>query len=115
MCNKVLATDIVFLLDTSSGVGISNFRKMLDFVRNIIKAFDVDNRITRVSVITYDADARLDIKLSDHNTESNLLDAISNLVYGNGEFTRIDKALILANEEAFSVSNGARNGVRKVG
>lgn len=109
VCNKALATDIVFLLDTSSGVGIDNFQVMLEYVRNIVQAFDVDNFLTRVGVITYDADARLDIPLSAYNRESDLLDAIYNLRYENGEFTRIDLALDLASKEAFLEENGARS------
>ena len=39
---------------------------------------------------------------------------ISALKYGNGEATRIDRALLLAGKEGFAERNGARSGVNKV-
>ena len=50
MCDNVLATDIVFVIDTSSSVTHENFHKMKDFVSNIVRNFDVDAQLTRVSV-----------------------------------------------------------------
>ena len=114
VCNYVLATDIVFLMDTSSGVGEANFAKMKDFVKNIIRSFDVDNKLTRVSVITFDRDAKLVIKLLDHNSMSPLLANLASIPYSSGPHTRMDKALLLAHSEAFTEKNGARDGVNRV-
>ena len=50
VCDNVLATDIVFVIDTSSSVTHENFHKMKDFVSNIVRNFDVDAQLTRVSV-----------------------------------------------------------------
>ena len=74
VCDSVLATDIIFVLDTSSGVGEENFNKMKEFLETIVKSFDIDNLLTRVGVITFDVDSRLDIKLNAHNNERSLLD-----------------------------------------
>lgn len=113
ICDDALTTDIVFLIDTSSSVGSENFSKMKVFIDNIVQKFDVNNQLTRVSVVTYDTDARLNIKLSDHNQLTALTDAIRTLSYASGDATRIDKALILAHKEALTETNGARPGVRK--
>lgn len=87
---------------------------MKSFIRSIVEKFDIDNQLTRAGVITYDSDARLDIKLSDYNAMRPLLDEITALPYAEGKATRIDKALIMASDEAFTEKNGARPGVRKV-
>lgn len=113
LCDNVLATDIVFVLDTSSSVGHENFHKMKRFVQNIVSSFDVDNQLTRVSIITYDETAVLQIPLSRHNSLNTLLENIDRLRYGNGQATRTDKALLLAKNEGFAERNGARDGVNK--
>jgi len=110
----VLATDVAFLLDTSSGIGKANFDKMKQFVTKIIQTFDVDNQLSRVSVVAYDEFARLEIKLSDFNTEEKLLEKIQRLEYYAGKATRIDMALTMASNSVFLEENGARLGVNKV-
>ena len=114
VCDSVLAVDILFVLDTSSGVGQENFNKMLQFVKEIIKVFDVNNQMTRVSVITYDSDARLVIRFTDYNNIDRLNTAIDAIQYVNGRQTRIDKALLLAGSAAYLSSNGGRDGYNKV-
>ena len=114
VCDSILAADFVFLLDTSSGVGKANFAKMQEFVSRIVENFDMDSLMSKFSVITYDTQARLDIKLSDFSTETAFLQRLNELEYGAGKATRIDFALVKAKEEAFSIENGARDNVKKV-
>ena len=114
VCNNVLATDVMFLLDTSSGVGRDNFEKMKVFMKNIINSFDIDNQMTRVGVMTYDVDARIDIKLSEYNNKEALFERVDRLTYYSGELTRIDKALMMASSTAFSEENGGRKDRNKV-
>ena len=114
MCDNVLATDIVFVIDTSSSVGHDNFHKMREFIKDIVRAFDVDNQLTRVGVVTFDETAQLLIPLSRHNSLRTLLEGIDRLRYGNGYATRTDKALMMARDQAFAEINGARPTVNKV-
>lgn len=114
VCNNVLATDVIFLLDTSSGVGRANFDKMKVFMKNIINSFDIDNQMTRVGIMTYDVDARIDIKLSDYNNQAALFERIDRLPYYSGELTRIDRALMMVSDTAFSEENGGRRDRNKV-
>ena len=87
---------------------------MKQFLDKIVNSFDIDNLLTRVGVVTFDEDARYDIKLNAYNTEADLLEGIRQLSFGDGKSTRIDKALLLAGTEGFSEKNGARPGVNKV-
>ena len=109
-----MAADVVFLLDTSSGVGKENFAKMKEFVRRIVTTFEMDSLMTQCSVITYDTEARLDIRLSDFKSEETFLEKLEKLEYNAGKATRIDYALVMANDEAFAPENGAREDVKKV-
>ena len=104
----------MFLLDTSSGVGRENFDKMKVFMKNIISSFDIDNQMTRVGILTYDVDARIDIKLSDYNNKAALFERIDRLPYYSGELTRIDRALMMVSNTAFSEENGGRKDRNKV-
>jgi len=113
LCDNVLATDIVFVVDTSSSVGHDNFHQMKLFIKSIVSSFDVDNQLTRVAIITFDETAVLQIPLARHNALQTLLDNIDRLRYGNGLATRTDKALLLAMRDGFAEKNGARGGVNK--
>ncbi|XP_065643580.1 uncharacterized protein LOC100214647 isoform X2 [Hydra vulgaris] len=107
LCDKVLQTDMLFLLDSSGSVGDENFDKMKEFVKSIVLKFDVDNQLTRVGIIKFDSDAEITIQLSDHKSLKDLLNDIDSIRYTEGIQTRIDKALERA-MEAFSEKNGGR-------
>lgn len=114
VCDSGLATDIVFLLDSSSGVGAENFDKMKTYVKRIVRSFDVDNQMSRFSVVSYDSYARVNIKFADQYSEAKLLDDIDGIRYNGGQSTRTDKALSVTYTDAFSEAYGARVGVKRV-
>lgn len=87
---------------------------MKTYVKRIVRSFDVNNQLSRFSVLTYDSFARLNIKFADHNSEAELLDNIDTLRYNGGQSTRTDKALFVASNDAFSEEYGARIGVKRV-
>ena len=45
--------DMVIILDASTSVTASNFKKMLDFCKNIIRNADIDAGYVRVGVLIY--------------------------------------------------------------
>ena len=79
-----------------------------------MKSFDVDNQLTRVSILTYGNSARLLIKFSDYNNEADLLNAIKDISHQRTRFADINGALELTLNQALTERNGARNSVRKV-
>lgn len=107
MC-VVDSLDIVFIVDFSSSVGEESFQKMLMFISNITKTFDIRENGVRVGVITYSNEAEHPIHLNDHFTKSALLSAISSITYEPDQFTRITSALTAARTIAFTEANGAR-------
>lgn len=90
---------------------MENFDKMKTFVKSIVSSFDVDNLLTRVSVITYDSNARLDIAFTDYRTQEPLLQRIEELRFVGGESSRMDLALKKASDTIFSGDDKARRKV----
>ncbi|XP_033637046.1 sushi, von Willebrand factor type A, EGF and pentraxin domain-containing protein 1-like isoform X1 [Asterias rubens] len=88
--------DLVFLVDSSSSVGITNFFNELKFVRKLLAGFEVAEWATRVAVITFASRHRVVVNI-DHLSEPNvtkhkcsLLGAeLPSITYvGGGTFTR---------------------------
>lgn len=51
--------DIVFLIDSSSSVGKSNFRSELKFVTKFLSDFNVSFNYTRVSIVTFSSQEKI--------------------------------------------------------
>lgn len=51
--------DIVFLIDSSSSVGKSNFRSELKFVTKFLSDFNVSVNYTRVSIVTFSSQEKI--------------------------------------------------------
>ncbi len=50
--------DVVIAMDGSGSIEKENFYKMLDFVKEMVEALDVDTG-TRISLMTYSTDASI--------------------------------------------------------
>lgn len=61
--------DIVFLIDSSSSVGKSNFRSELRFVIKFLSDFNVSYNYTRVSIVTFSSQEKIVCKI--HNESQN--------------------------------------------
>ena len=69
--------DVAFLLDSSGSIGADNWPKILDFVKDIVKRFDIDPYHTQVGVITYGNQAGLNFDLKQYSSMDDILGAIS--------------------------------------
>ncbi|XP_059162207.1 uncharacterized protein LOC131945194 [Physella acuta] len=107
LCRKA---DILFIIDSSSSIGYSNYSKQLEFVRRMTTFFPLDADNVRFSVIVFATDAVLAIRFNDFYDHMSLTRAIQNLTYV-GAATNTYKALQLAQSSAFTKANGARDGV----
>ena len=88
-CNKSIA-DIIFALDTSASVSMSEFKTMLYFVKKIIQTFDIGQDNVRVGVVTYSGRAVLQFHLNKYSNMNQLLDAISRVKYLAGSTNTAD-------------------------
>jgi len=112
-CQK--SADIYFLLDSSSSVYILDFQnRMLSFVRDMVSAFRISPRDTRVGVVTF-SDHVVDVfGLSEYTDVDSLLQAIRpdavKYLAGNTNTGDAIKHVI----GKFSEVGGARSGVAQV-
>ncbi|XP_066936885.1 serine-rich adhesin for platelets-like, partial [Clytia hemisphaerica] len=101
--------DLGFVIDESGSISFDDFRKSIDFVRNITQYFTIATARTRVSLITYGTDAVLHFKFNDDagSDQSTFLDYIST-INGRGGNTNTYAALKMSNLEMFNTENGDR-------
>ena len=88
-----------------------DYQKLKDFTKAIASSFTEGGPVA--GVITFSTDAEISIKLSDHQQHNSFNDAVDNIPL-MGRTTRTDKALRLAQNELFTLANGARQGIPKV-
>ncbi|NWS22712.1 VITRN protein, partial [Pachyramphus minor] len=105
VCSKTClnSADIGFVIDGSSSVGTSNFRTVLQFVANISKEFEISDTDTRVGVVQYTYEQRLEFSFDKYSTKEDVLSAIKRINYWSGG-TSTGAAISYASEQLFSKS-----------
>lgn len=61
--------DVGFIIDGSGSIENAhkgNYKKVLQFVENVVKAFEVSKGKTHIGIISYDHDAKVGINLVGH-------------------------------------------------
>nr|XP_018670279.1 sushi, von Willebrand factor type A, EGF and pentraxin domain-containing protein 1 isoform X1 [Ciona intestinalis] len=102
--------DIIFIMDSSTSIGLQNWVLMKSFVTDMISAFDVSADGTRVAVFRYNrgVDRRSQILFNRFiNDKSGLITAVENIPY-NGSGTWIGRALQYAQDHVLRYRNGNR-------
>ncbi|XP_016355801.1 vitrin [Sinocyclocheilus anshuiensis] len=105
VCSKTClnANDIAFVIDGSSSVGTGNFRTVLQFVANVTQEFEISDTDTRVGIIQYTYEQRLEFTFGQHNNKADLLNAIKRINYWSGG-TSTGAAITYAADQLFSKS-----------
>ncbi|XP_053405850.1 collagen alpha-1(XII) chain-like [Mercenaria mercenaria] len=93
--------DLVFVVDSSGSVGPENFLKMKEFMKQTIKVFDIGDDFTRVAVITFSSNAKLEFELNTYNSSQDVLKAVDNIAYTQGG-TNTGEALELLRLQGFN-------------
>lgn len=105
--------DLGFLVDGSGSIemyGKGNFRKCLDFVKSLTRAFVISPTETRVGVILFSSRSELQFNFKTYSTQDDIEKAIDAIQYPrNLTFTGL--ALTMAQDKLF---NDARAGVPHV-
>jgi uncharacterized protein with von Willebrand factor type A (vWA) domain len=101
------AADIVFLLDSSNSIWENDFRLQLDFVQNIVDAFEIGNNNIQVGVLTFSDKLRLDFHVGQHDNHKELKEAVRDIPYLGGG-TDTGNAIKFARKYMFTDSVGAR-------
>lgn len=109
----LIPMDLAFLLDSSSNAGEVGYQAQKDFVKLVSRSLPISLTGSRVGVISYNAEACVDVTFQEYSNANGLQAAIDVLKFKGGG-SRIDKALDLALDGLFSVKGGARLGIPKV-
>lgn len=87
-------------MDASGSIGLENFEKVKQFIKQVVQTFDVDPQYTRVALIEYSTNARIEFKLNEYGNLTMLLDAVDNINYSGGG-TATSDAIELMRKEGF--------------
>lgn len=102
---------MAFLVDSSGSIGRRNWGKMTQFLKDMVKAFNVGPDKTHIAIVAYSSNAVLEFKFDrlkgSQVTEAGYNRLIDGIRFQRG-FTFIDKALMLADEQVFQISAGMR-------
>lgn len=109
--------DLGFIIDSSGSIGRSNWAKLKTFVKDIVGQFEVAPDKTHIAAIAFSTKAKEVLRFNTLRGSDINADEVNNLIDGmkwQRGFTRIDLALLLADNSMFTADAGMRIGVRKV-
>ena len=86
---------------------------MLSFISNILDAFSIGEQETRIGLVTFSTNAKLEIPLDRYYDANELKDVVLSLKLIGGE-TNTGKALHIARTECFNSNYGGRTGVPNI-
>ncbi|XP_047184536.1 collagen alpha-1(XII) chain isoform X3 [Scophthalmus maximus] len=111
---KGAKADVVFLIDGSWSIGEESFTKVVQFVSNVISAFDVVGPSgMQVSFVQYSDNAKTEFRLNAYQDKGVAMSSLHHIRYRGGN-TKTGVALKHTYEKAFSSENGMRRNVPKV-
>lgn len=109
--------DVAFLIDSSGSISRRNWKRLLEFVKSAVEAFDVSPSGSHVAVVSYSSYAvvgfRFNSLAGDKLNPKELNKLVDRIKHQRG-YTYTDRALLLADKELFSERGGMRQEVRKV-
>ena len=100
---------MVFVIDTSGSIGLSNFQMIRNFVANITTELIQKYPRSAVGVILYSVGASISFNLQSYTNLNPLVSAIYQLPYSNGGRTDTAEALTLLLSSAQDGRLGLRN------
>ncbi|XP_019719267.1 collagen alpha-6(VI) chain isoform X3 [Hippocampus comes] len=106
-CAKATVADVVFLVDGSSSIGISNFQEVRGFLRSVVSGFDVGPDKVRVGLAQYANEPFQEFLLKDHMDKKSLLAALDKFPYRAGG-TETGKAIDFIRTQFFTEGAGSR-------
>ena len=109
--------DFAMIVDTSGSISRRNFKRLLEFIEEMVDGFDISQEGTHVAIVEYSSKASVQLRFNDFTgsqlNAANLTREVRNIPHSRG-FTYIDKALELADKDVFTEEGGMREDVLKV-
>lgn len=106
--------DLVFVLDSSTSVGASNFALLKEFVKDMIDFTDIDSGAVRVGLVIYSTDVLVEFYLDEYITKADVKNAIDRLSYITGT-TNTAEALMRMYGHVYSPTRGDRGDAENIG
>ncbi|XP_073341613.1 collagen alpha-6(VI) chain [Pagrus major] len=106
-CAKATVADIVFLVDGSSSIGISNFQSARDFLKSVVTGLDIGSDKVRIGLAQYSDEPHQEFLLKDHMDKNSLLTALDEFPYRTGN-TATGKAMDFLVTRYFTEEAGSR-------
>ncbi|CAL8273844.1 unnamed protein product [Merluccius merluccius] len=102
------SVNIGFLIDGSSSVGEVNFRVVINFIKAIAQSLDISDVGSRVGVVQYTYEQRMEFGLSEHLSKEAVVGALNKIRYMNGG-TATGEAINYVTNHLFKPSIPGRN------
>lgn len=84
--------DLGFVIDGSGSVGIKNFKRCLQFIKNMVRKFVLSRRFTRIGAVLYNTRAYKIFGFNRYGNKNQVLKAVSLIRYPRGG-TKTGRAL----------------------
>lgn len=110
---SVASSDVIFLLDSSTSVLETNFRKVLAFVKEFLSEAYFGAAGIRVGLVTYSTKVNVQFYLNSYETKEEIFNAIDKVPYTYGS-TNTAGGLEKLREEMFTHQHGDRPEARNI-
>ncbi|KAL4223789.1 hypothetical protein ACF0H5_017255 [Mactra antiquata] len=105
--------DVVFIVDMSSSIWVEDFKRQKRFLSDVVSHFDVNKGKTRVAMIMFSDNAKVQFYLDQYDNINDITDAIS-VVKSAGGITNTHMALELMMNDVLTKEHGARPNVAHI-
>ncbi|KAF7247756.1 Collagen alpha-4(VI) chain [Varanus komodoensis] len=107
MCQKATVADIVFLVDSSTSIGLENFEKVKDFLYTLISSFYIGHDQIRIGLAQYSDIIFPEFMLNKYSSKDIILEHIKHLTFRGGS-SYTGAALDFITTDYFIESAGSR-------
>ncbi|XP_071153289.1 uncharacterized protein [Mytilus edulis] len=102
--------EVVLVLDCSTSIGPLGFRRLIQFVKDLVCMYDIAPDRVRIGVLPFNEDIFQSFSISTHRTRHDILNAIDAIRLKHG-LTRTHLAI----KEMTKMLSNARPGIKKIG
>ncbi|XP_072507398.1 collagen alpha-4(VI) chain-like [Notamacropus eugenii] len=108
VCTSASMADIVFLVEASSGIGLENFQRVVQFLEKVIHTLNIGPNKVRVGLVLYSDEPRLEFGLDTFLGQSEILSHLNKLPFIGGK-TKTGAALDFLRNTVFTQQRGSRS------
>ncbi|KAM9723785.1 collagen alpha-6(VI) chain [Menidia menidia] len=106
-CSRANLADIVFLVDSSTSIGLSNFQEIKKFLRTVISSLNIGKDQVQVGLAQYSDRTFQEFLLRDFGDRQALLERVDRLQYRTGN-TLTGAAIDFLRSQYFTAAAGSR-------